>query len=145
VLPLKYFPWASTVFSDVEVDKLLPHWPYNISINIKDGKTPPFGPMYCLSQDERLALAKYINKNLKKGFIWHSTSSAALPILFVRKKSGKLRLCVDYCALNAITKKNRYPLPLIDNLLDRTQGCSHFSVIDLKNAFNLIRIKDGNE
>ncbi|KAF7338861.1 Transposon Tf2-12 polyprotein [Mycena sanguinolenta] len=144
-LPPKYMPWASTVFSDIEVNTLPPHRPYDISIDLEDGKSPPFGPMYRLSQDERDTLAKYLDENLRKGFIRRSTSSAAAPILFARKKSGDLRLCVDYRGLNSITKKNRYPLPLIDDLLDRTQGCKVFSVIDLKNAFNLVRVKEGDE
>ena len=144
-LPLKYMPWASTVFSDIEVKVLAPHRPYDLSIDLEEGKSPPFGPMYRLSQEERDALAKYLDENLKKGFIRRSTSSAAAPILFARKKSGDLRLCVDYRGLNSITKKNRYPLPLIDDLLDRTQGCKVFSVIDLKDAFNLVRIKEGDE
>ncbi|KAJ2925408.1 hypothetical protein H1R20_g11659, partial [Candolleomyces eurysporus] len=101
--------------------------------------------MYRLTQDEQKALAEYVEENLSKGFIRRSTSPAASPILFVRKKTGDLRLCVDYRGLNAITKRNRYPLPHIDDLLDRTQGCKVFSVIDLKNAFNLIRIREGDE
>jgi hypothetical protein len=68
-LPAKYMPWASTVFSDVEVDALPPHRPYDLSIEIEDGKTPPFGPMYQLSQEECDALAKYLDENLKNGFI----------------------------------------------------------------------------
>ena len=144
-IPQKYMPWADSVFSPVEVNNLPPHRPYDISIEIEDGKTPPFGPLYRLSLDERKALFDYIDEHLKKGFIRRSTSPAASPILFTRRKTGELRLCVDYRGLNAITKKNRYPLPLIDDLLDRTQGCSVFSVIDLKNAFNLIRVKEGDE
>lgn len=144
-IPQKYMPWADSVFSPVEVNNLPPHRPYDISIEIEDGKTPPFGPLYRLSLDERQALFDYIDEHMKKGFIRRSTSPAASPVLFTRRKTGELRLCVDYRGLNAITKKNRYPLPLIDDLLDRTQGCSVFSVIDLKNAFNLIRIKDGDE
>ena len=143
-VPSKYYPWSS-VFSSVAVDQLPPHRPYDMSIELEDGTTPPFGPMYRLSQAERQALTDYIESNLKKGFIHRSTSSAASPILFVRKKTGDLRLCVDYRGLNAITKKNRYPLPLIDDLLDRVQGCKVFTVLDLKNAFNLIRIKEGDE
>ena len=69
----------------------------------------------------------------------------ASPILFVKKKTGDLRLCVDYRGLNSITKKNRYPLPLTHNLLDRVQGCTHFTVIDLKNAFNLVRVRTSDE
>ena len=143
-VPEKYFAWSS-VFSPVAVDQLPPHRPYDMSIELEEGSTPPFGPMYRLSQAERDALSEYIEANLKKGFIRRSISPAASPILFVRKKTGDLRLCVDYRGLNAITKKNRYPLPLIVDLLDRVQGCTVFTVLDLKNAFNLIRIKDGDE
>lgn len=139
-----YWDFAS-VFDPVDVDTLPPHRPYDIKIELEDGKTPLFGPIYSLTQDERAALADYIEKHLAKGFIRRSTSSAASPILFVKRKSGKLRLCVDYRGLNAITKRNRYPLPLISDLLDRVNGCKVFSKIDLKNAFNLIRIAEGDE
>ncbi|RXW12480.1 hypothetical protein EST38_g13373 [Candolleomyces aberdarensis] len=144
-LPPKYMPWADSVFSPTAVDDLPPHRPYDCAIEIEEGKSPPFGPMYRLTQDEHKALGEYLDANLKKGFIRRSTSPAASPILFVRKKTGDLRLCVDYRGLNAITKKNRYPLPHIDDLLDRTQGCKFFTVIDLKNTFNLIRIREGDE
>jgi hypothetical protein len=63
-LPSKYMPWASTVFSDTEVNVLPPHQPYDLLIDLKDGKSPPFGPMYRLSQEECNALAKYLNENL---------------------------------------------------------------------------------
>ncbi|KAJ2935763.1 hypothetical protein H1R20_g1331, partial [Candolleomyces eurysporus] len=138
-------PWADSVFSPTAVDDLPPHRPYDCAIEIEEGKSPPFGPMYRLSQDEHKALGEYLDTSLKKGFICCSTSSASSPILFVRKKTGDLCLCVDYRGLNAITKKNRYPLPHIDDLLDRTQGCKFFTVINLKNAFNLIRIREGDE
>ena len=144
-VPEKYHAFAS-VFSPVDVEKLPPHRPgFDASIEVEEGKSPPFGPLYHLSQDERKALFEYVESNLSKGFIRRSTSPAGSPVLFVRKKTGELRLCVDYRGLNAITKKNRYPLPLVDDLLDRVQGCKLFTVIDLKNAFNLIRIHDGDE
>lgn len=143
-IPPKYRSFFD-IFSPTEVEELPPHRSHDIAIELEDGKTPPFGPLYSLSQNERAELFDYIEKNLKKGFIRRSTSPAASPILFVRKKNGQLRLCVDYRALNAITKKNRYPLPLIQDLLDRVQGCTVFTLIDLKNAFNLIRIRDGDE
>ena len=133
------------VFSPTEVKNLPPHHPYDISIDLEDGTTPPFGPIYSLSLDERKALSDYIQENLAKGFIQRSTSSASSPILFTKRKTGDLCLCVDYRGLNAITKKNRYPLPLTHDLIDRVAGCSCFTVIDLKNAFNLIRVKKGDE
>ncbi|QRW21043.1 Transposon Tf2-1 polyprotein [Rhizoctonia solani] len=143
-LPEPYWDFAS-VFDPVKVDTLPPRRPYNMKIDLEDGKTPPFGPIYLLTQDKRAALADYIDKNLAKGFICRSTSSAASPILFVKRKSGKLCLCVNYQGLNAITKRNRYPLPLISDLLNRVNGCKIFSKINLKNAFNLIRIAAGDE
>lgn len=143
-LPHKYHNFAD-VFSSTDVDNLPPHRPYDCSIELEDGKYPPFGPIYGLSEMERTALHAYIESNLSKGFIRRSTSAAGAPILFIKKKNGDLRLCVDYRGLNSVTKKNRYPLPLTDDLLDRVRGCSVFSVIDLKNAFNLVRIRDGDE
>ena len=143
-VPTKYHDYLD-VFSPDEVKRLPDHRPYDINIELEEGKTPPFGPIYSLSQDERKALFEYIEHNLEKGFIRRSTSSAASPILFIKRKTGDLRLCVDYRGLNAITKKNRYPLPLTKDLIDRVQGCDKFTVIDLKNAFNLIRVKEGDE
>ena len=143
-IPEKYRNYFD-VFSPTEVEQLPPHRSYDCAIDLEEGKTPLFGPIYSLSQEEREELFKYVEEHLKKGFIRRSTSPAASPILFTRHKTGKLRLCVDYRALNAITKKNCYPLPLVSDLLDRVQDCKVFSVIDLKNAFNLIRIRDGDE
>ncbi|OJT10654.1 Transposon Tf2-12 polyprotein [Trametes pubescens] len=144
-VPDKYHPYAD-VFSPIDVEKLPPHRPgFDAAIEVEDGASPPFGPLYHLSKTERALVLDYVESNLRKGFIRRSSSSAGAPILFARKKTGELRLCVDYRGLNAITKKNRYPLPLINDLLDRVQGCTVFTTLDLKNAFNLIRIREGDE
>ena len=140
LVPEKYYDYLD-IFSPDEVKWLSDHWPYNIDIELEEGKTPPFGPIYSLSQDKWKALFEYIKHN----FIQCSTSSAASPILFIKRKTGDLQLCVDYQGLNAITKKNWYPLPLTNDLIDHVQGCDKFTVIDLKNAFNLICIKEGDE
>jgi len=82
----------------------------------------------------------------KTGKIKRSTSPAGSPILFVPKPNGRgLRLCIDYRGLNAVTIPNRYPLPLMQELQDRVQGAQWFSKLDLKNGFNLIRIREGDE
>jgi len=82
----------------------------------------------------------------KTGKIRCSTSPAGSPILFVPKPNGRgLRLCVDYRALNRITIPNCYPLPLMQELQDRVQGAQWFTKMDLKNGFNLIRIREGDE
>jgi len=83
---------------------------------------------------------------LRTGKIRRSTSPAGSRILFVPKPNGKgLRLCVDYRALNRIMIPNRYPLPLMQELQDRVQGAKWFTKLDLKNGFNLIRIREGDE
>ena len=83
LVPEKYHDYLD-VFSPTEVMRLPDHRPYDINIKLEDGKTPPFGPIYSLSQDEQKALFEYIEHNLSKGFIHRSTSSAASPILFIK-------------------------------------------------------------
>ena len=77
--------------------------------------------------------------------IRESISSAGAPVMFVKKSDGSLRLCVDYRGLNSVTKTNRAALPIIRDLLFRANGSKYFSKIDLKSAFNLIRITKGQE
>ena len=90
-------------------------------------------------------LRQYLDENLKKGFIRESKSPAGYLILFAPKKDGTLRLCVDYRRLNDITIKNRYPLPNIAELQDRLCNAKIFTKLDLKGAYNLIRMKEGDE
>jgi len=114
-------------------------------INLKPGTEPPYMRIYNMSPTELKALDDYIKEALAKGWIHESQSPAGALILFVPKKSGKLRLCVDYCGLNAITIKNRYPLPLISELLDHLSSSVVFSKIDLRNAYHQTRICEGDE
>lgn len=90
-------------------------------------------------------LREYLDENLAKGFIRKSESLTGYPILFAPKKDGTLRLYVDYRKLNDITVKNRYPLPNIGELQDRITGANWFTKIDLKGAYNLICMKEGEE
>ena len=100
------------------VAEVLPlHRPYDHKIPLREGFTPPFGPLYFLSKLELQALCQWIDENLSKGFIRASSSPAGAPILFVKKKDGFLRLCVDYRGLNEGTIKNCYLLPLIKETL----------------------------
>jgi hypothetical protein len=88
-------------------------------------------------------MKSYIEDMLAKGFIGHSKSSNGSPCIFVPKKNGKLRMCADYRRLNQVTKKNVYPLPLISELIDKFKDAKWFTKLDLKNRYNLIRIKEG--
>ncbi|KAJ2891394.1 hypothetical protein MKZ38_000508 [Zalerion maritima] len=112
-----------------------------------NGKETPtiFDVLDTGSRDFEAALEEYLEENLRNGYIRPSTSPAGYPILFVPKKNGRLRLCVDYRQLNDITIKNRYPLPLISDLRDKLHGAQIFTTLDLKGAYNLIRIAEGEE
>ena len=128
-VPEKYHGFIN-IFVKKESSTLPPHRDQDIKIELEEGKVPPFGPIYSLTPIEKEALHKYLAKNILKGFIQPSTSSTASPILFVKKPNGSLRLCMDYCRLNTITKQNHYPLPLVNELLDAVQGCSLFTKLD---------------
>jgi len=133
------------VFLASNAKKLAPHRDIDLAIELQPGKEPPYGPIYPLSQTELAALREFLEENIAKGFIRESKSPAGAPILFAPKKDGGLRLCVDYRGLNAITVKNRYPLPLITEIMDRVTGAQYFSKIDLKDAYYRLRVKAGDE
>ena len=98
-----------------------------------------------MSVAELAVLREYLDAALKNSWIRRSTSEAGAPILFVLKKDGTLRLYIDYRRLNAITKKNRYPLLLISKTLDRLGQSVYFSKLDLKDTYYYIPIKGGDE
>jgi hypothetical protein len=133
------------VFEKKNVDTLLQHRPYDCGIELQEGAQPPFGPIYSLSQNELAALQDYLDENLGKNFIRHSKSPAGAPILFVKKKDSSLWMCMDYRGLNKVTIKNRYPFPLISGLLDQLGQAKIHTKIDLRGAYNLVRIKEGDE
>ena len=81
---------------------------------------------------------------MDKGFIRPSTSPWGAPVLFVKKKDGSLRLCIDYRQLNKVTIKNKYPLPRIDDLFDQLQGAQYFSKIDLRSEYHQLRIRSSD-
>lgn len=110
------------------------------TIPLQEGHKPPVRPIYRLSPMEFQELKKQVKELLALGFIEPSTSPYGAPVLFVLKKDGSLRMCIDYRALNKITVKNKYPLPRIDDLLDKLSGCSHFSSIDLRSGYYQLRI-----
>ena len=143
-IPEEYLQYGK-LFSD-ELETGLPiHGKWDHEIPLKPGTEPRFHKIYPLNEEKSKALDKYLEENLRKGYIRPSTSPAGYPILFVPKKNGKLRMCVDYRQLNEITIKNRYPLPLMAELQDKLYGAKYFTTLDLKGAYNLIRIKDGEE
>lgn len=143
-VPAEFHDYAD-VFTDRGTESLPPHRPFDHRIDLEEGKHPPFGPIYKLAPVELEALRNYLQENLASGFIRPSQSPAGAPILFVKKKDGSLRLCVDFRGLNRVTRKNRYPLPLIPELVDRLGKARYFSKIDLRNAYYQVRIREGDE
>jgi hypothetical protein len=101
-----------------------------------EGKEPPRRRLYPLDELELAELKKQIDDMLATKRILPSSSPYGAPILFARKKNGKLRMCIDYRMLNDNTVRDTYPVPRVDELLQRVGGCSVFSKIDLNNAYH---------
>jgi hypothetical protein len=133
------------VFSPKKADKLPPHRSYDHEIRLTSNQKLPFGKIYSMSREELQTLRDWLDENLRKGFIRPSSSAVTSPVLFVKKPGGGLRLCMDYRALNEVSVKDRYPLPLIKETLNNLQGMKYFSKIDIISAFNNVRIKEGHE
>ncbi|GAA5916771.1 hypothetical protein JCM5296_001318 [Sporobolomyces johnsonii] len=143
-VPSKYHEWLD-VFSKTRADSLPEHRRYDLKIDLELDKNVPASRIYPLSAAELDVLADYIDSHLKSGFIRPSKSPVGAPILFIKKKDGSLRLCVDYHNLNSVTIKNKYPLPLIDETLDRLSGAQFFTKLDLRNGYHQLRIAEGDE
>ena len=111
-------------------------------IDLVHGSSPISKAPYRMAPMELAELKKQIEELLEKGFIRPSVSPWGAPVLFVRKKDGSLRLCIDYRQLNKITIKNKYPLPRIDDLLDQLAGASIFSKIDLRTGYHQLRVRE---
>ncbi|SPC65160.1 related to pol protein [Ustilago sp. UG-2017b] len=145
------------VFDEVEADKLPHHTEHDLHLELLEGGKPPQGPLYLKGPREMSELRKYLDENLEKGFIRPSKSPTRSPVLFVPKKDvsevsrlkprldGGLQLCVDYCGLNEISVKNRAPLPLIEEQLFLLRKARIYTKLDLRAAYNLIRIAKGDE
>ena len=112
------------------------------AIKLEPGAPPPSRPTYRMSFLELEELEKQLKEYSDNGWVRPSQSPYGAPILFVKKKDGSTRMCTDYRALNKITKKNVYPLPRKDELIDRLQGARFFTKIDLRQGYHQIRIKD---
>ena len=134
------------VFEKGEKTTVPPHRPgVDLGIELEKGKEVPIKKIYSLSYDQIEELHRYIKQNKARGWIQRVRTRRASPIMFVKKKDGKLRLCVDYQALNKLTNKDRHLLPLISKALDRLEVAKYFTKLDIKHACHNIRIKEGDE
>jgi hypothetical protein len=142
-LPLKKIPVVCE-YADVFPDELLGmplDWDIEFAIELQPGTTPISKRPYRMPPAELAELKKQLQELLDKGFIRPSTLPWGCSTLFVKKKDESLRLCIDYRPLNAVTIKNKYPLPRIDVLFDQLVGAKVISKIDLRSGYHQIKIR----
>ena len=133
----------ANVFPD-ELPGLPPHREMDFSIVLYLGIDPVSVAPFRMAPVELKELNLQLQELQGKGFIRPSTSPWGAPVLFVKKKNGKLRLCVDYRKLNRVTVKNKYPLPRIEDLFDQLNGACYFSKIDLRSGYHQLRVRDSD-
>ena len=132
-------------FLDVFPEKLPgvpPEKEVDLSIEVVQGTTPISRTPYRMAPTELKELKTQLQKLLDKGFIRPSVSPWGAPVLFVKKKDGTLRMCINYRQINKVTVKNKYPLPRIEDLFDQLRGASVFSKIDLRSGYYQLRVKE---
>ncbi|GJR10028.1 putative reverse transcriptase domain-containing protein [Tanacetum coccineum] len=129
------------VFSE-DLSGLPPQRQVEFRIDLVPGATPVAKSPYRLAPSEMQELSTQLQELQDKGFIRPSHSPWGAPVLFVKKKDGALRMCIDYRELNKLTIKNRYPLPRIDDLFDQLQGARYFSKIDLRSGYHQLRVHE---
>jgi hypothetical protein len=121
IVPTSLHTYAD-VFSETAFDSLPEHCKWDHAIELEREPSPEFGKVYPLTLTEQTEMDAFLEEALATGRIRQSKSPLRAPVFFIKKKDGKLRFVQDYRALNAITRKNRYPLPLIDDLIHRLKG-----------------------
>jgi len=133
------------VFSKESFDSL-PDWhKWDHAIELERDPEPSFCKVYPMTLEEQEELDVFLEEALSTGHICPSRSLIGAPVFFVKKKDGKLRFIQDYRALNTITHKNRYPLPLIDDLIHCLKGVRYFTKLDVHWGYNNVCIKEGDE
>ncbi|KAJ9547519.1 hypothetical protein OSB04_020062 [Centaurea solstitialis] len=125
-----------------ELPGLPPPRQVEFHIDLVPGAGPIAKSPYRLAPSEMQELSNQLQELLDKGFIRPSSSPWGAPVLFVKKKDGSFRMCIDYRELNKITIKNRYPLPRINDLFDQLQGATYFSKIDLRSGYHQMRVRE---
>lgn len=145
LLPERIYDKWKDLFNEVKANELPPHRKgIDHPIDLTDNKAPR-PKIYGLNRQETEAVKKYIDEMLSKGFIRPSNSPYAAPVLVVKKPSGGLRICVDYRALNNLTKKSRNAPPSIKETLARMNRVQIMTLVDVVAAFNTVRIREGDE
>ena len=143
-LPEHFYEYQD-VFSKESFDVLPDRKLWDHAIELVPDAKPVNCKVYPVSPAEQKPLDEFIAENLRSGRIRPSKSPMASPVFFVKKKDGSLRFVQDYRALNNMTVKNRYPLPLINDLVNKLKGARYFTKLDVRWGFNNVRIREGDE
>ncbi len=138
-LPSEYHEFLD-VFDRAQSDKLPSHRFYDHKIELTSDSTPPRCRAYRMFSAKLLKVKEYLNENLSKGFITSSQAPYFFPVLFALKANEDLRFCVNYRKLNVISKRNRYSLPLIDEIIEKIVSCKHLTRLNIISAFNKLRM-----
>src|SRR5882672_6874947 len=133
------------VFSQEEGKNMPPHRKFDHKIHLENDQKPPHSHIYPLSGTELSLLHKFLDNMLGKGFIRLSQSPAGTLVLFTKKKDGTLQLCVDFRNINKLTRKDRYPIPLVTNLLDQLGSAKVYTKLDLRAGYYNVRVAAGHE
>jgi len=143
-LPKLYWQYKE-LFEEKKAKLLAPRRTLDHAITLKEGPEPPWGPIYPMSAHQLNQLDKYLKRIMAEGKMADCESPYGVPILFVPKPDGSLRLCVDYRNLNKLTILNKYPLPLMDELRDCVAGAKVLMKLDLKDVYLVIGMRKGDE
>jgi len=135
----------NSVFSKESFDALPESKKWDHAVELIPGEKASNCKVCPLAPTEQKELDQFLKENLETGRICLSKSPMASPVFFIKKKDGTLRLVQDYQALNAMTVKNKYPLPLISKLINKLRGAKYFTKLDVRWGFNNVRMKEGDE
>jgi hypothetical protein len=139
IVPTTLHEYAN-VFSETAFDSLPKRCKWDHAIELEREPSPGFQKVYPMTLTEQTEMDAFLEEALATGLIRQSKSPLGAPVFFIKKKDEKLRFIQDYRALNAITRKNRYPLPLIDDLIHRLKGAHYFTKLDIQWGYNNVRI-----
>jgi hypothetical protein len=135
----------ANIFSETAFNSLPEHRKWDHAIELKHEPSPGFRKVYLMTLTQQTEMDAFLEEELATGRIRQSKSPLGAPVFFIKKKDGKLRFVQDYRALNVITRKNQYPLPLIDDLIHQLKDVRYFTKLDVHWGYNNIRIREGDE
>jgi hypothetical protein len=144
IVPTSLHTYAN-VFSETTFDSFPERHKWDHTIELEREPSPGFRKVYPMTLTEQTEMDAFLEEALATGCIRQSKSPLGAPVFFIKKKDGKRRFVQDYRALNAITRKNRYPLPLINDLIHQLKGACYFTKLDIRWGYDNVRIHEGDK